>query len=256
MGRRTLLLIASILVAALGTALIWLYVQGADSRAQAGEAQVKLMVAAQPVSPGTPADKVSWTTRSFPRDYALALGGTAITTQQALQAAGVATTLIPANVPLLLTQFGPPAAATDVAPAPLLSNLTTGKEAITLTLPDPQRLAGLLQPNSLIRVYVTSASTRGTARTWVLLDRVRVLSSGPATGTTTGDKAAVPQANVALEVDDKQAKRVINAMSVGGGSGGGNGGGNSLWFALLGPGRVDPVGTGPGSGLTFVDPQS
>jgi pilus assembly protein CpaB len=33
MGRRTLLLIASILVAALGTALIWLYVQGADNRA-------------------------------------------------------------------------------------------------------------------------------------------------------------------------------------------------------------------------------
>ncbi len=35
MARRTLLLIASILTAALGTALIWLYVQGADTRAQA-----------------------------------------------------------------------------------------------------------------------------------------------------------------------------------------------------------------------------
>ena len=34
MARRTLLLIASILTAALGTALIWLYVQGADKRAQ------------------------------------------------------------------------------------------------------------------------------------------------------------------------------------------------------------------------------
>ncbi len=34
MARRTLLLIASILTAALGTALIWLYVQGADTRAQ------------------------------------------------------------------------------------------------------------------------------------------------------------------------------------------------------------------------------
>ena len=36
MGRRTLLLIASILVAALGTALIWLYVQGADEPCAAG----------------------------------------------------------------------------------------------------------------------------------------------------------------------------------------------------------------------------
>jgi pilus assembly protein CpaB len=33
-ARRTLLLIASILLAALGTALIWLYVQGAENRAQ------------------------------------------------------------------------------------------------------------------------------------------------------------------------------------------------------------------------------
>jgi pilus assembly protein CpaB len=253
MGRRTLLLIASILVAALGTALIWLYVQGADTRAQAGEAQVKLMVAAQPVQPGTPAGQVSWIARSFPSDYASALGGTAITSKQALDAAGVATTFIPANAPLVTSQFGSPAEATNVAPAPVLSNLTTGKEAITLTLPDPQRLAGLLQPNSLIRVYVTSASTRGAAKTWVLLDRVKVLSSGPATVATSGDKASVPQANVALEVNDNQAKRVINAMSVGGGSSSG-GGGNSLWFALLGPGRVGQVPTGPDRGLSFVDP--
>ena len=34
MARRTLLIIASILLAALGTALIWLYVQGAENRAQ------------------------------------------------------------------------------------------------------------------------------------------------------------------------------------------------------------------------------
>ena len=45
MGRRTLLLIASILVAALGTALIWLYVQGADSRAEATTTQVEVVVA-------------------------------------------------------------------------------------------------------------------------------------------------------------------------------------------------------------------
>src|SRR5690349_8673005 len=34
MGRRTLLLLASILVAATGTALLWVYVRSADDRAQ------------------------------------------------------------------------------------------------------------------------------------------------------------------------------------------------------------------------------
>jgi pilus assembly protein CpaB len=249
MGRRTLLLIASILVAALGTALIWLYVQGAESRAQAGEAQVKLMVATLKVEPGTPATQVQWAERSFSSDYAASLGDAAIRSPQALAAVGVATTLIPANVPLLRSQFGKTADAATTAPAPLLSNLTTGKEAITLTLADPPRLAGLLQPNSLIRVYVTasSASNRAVSKTWVLLDRVRVLSAGPATGTTSSSGAAgVPQANVALEVDDTQAKTVINAMSSGGG------GGNSLWFALLGPGPVKDVDTGPDHGLSFL----
>src|ERR687883_506893 len=100
MGRRTLLLIASILVAALGTALIWLYVQGAEARAQAGEAQVKLMVATQDVQPGTQAAQVQWAERSFSSDYATSLGPTAIRSPQALAGAGVATTLIPENVPL------------------------------------------------------------------------------------------------------------------------------------------------------------
>ncbi len=52
MGRRTLLLIASILVAALGTALIWLYVQGADTRAQADTSLVQVWVASKAASPG------------------------------------------------------------------------------------------------------------------------------------------------------------------------------------------------------------
>ena len=54
MGRRTLLLIASILVAALGTALIWLYVQGADTRAVSGETEVPVYVATRNVSMGQP----------------------------------------------------------------------------------------------------------------------------------------------------------------------------------------------------------
>jgi hypothetical protein len=96
-----------------------------------------------------------------------------------------------------------------------------------------------------VYVTTTSASNREVSKTWVLLDRVRVLSAGPPTGTTSGTgTAAVPLANVALEVSDSEAKRVINALSSGGG-------GNSLWFALLGPGPIGEVQTGPKAGLSF-----
>ena len=47
MGRRTLLLIASILIAAVGTALIGLYVRGADNRAQQTEGMVSALVATE-----------------------------------------------------------------------------------------------------------------------------------------------------------------------------------------------------------------
>src|SRR4051812_11096902 len=52
MGRRTLLLIASILVAAVGTALMGLYVRGADSRAQQTEGMVDALVATTTIAAG------------------------------------------------------------------------------------------------------------------------------------------------------------------------------------------------------------
>ena len=52
--RRTLLLLTAMLVAALGTALIYAYVRGADSRAQHGAERVPVLVAAADVTAGTP----------------------------------------------------------------------------------------------------------------------------------------------------------------------------------------------------------
>ena len=79
MGRRTLLLIASILVAALGTALIWLYVQGADKRAAAGTAQVQVLVAANTVRAGQPASQVQPQQRLLPQTIVDGLGGSLLT---------------------------------------------------------------------------------------------------------------------------------------------------------------------------------
>ena len=55
MGRRTLLLIAALVVAALGTTGIFLYVNGVDERAEAGYDLVEVLVATTPIAAGTSA---------------------------------------------------------------------------------------------------------------------------------------------------------------------------------------------------------
>jgi pilus assembly protein CpaB len=45
MGRRTMLLVAAFVVAALGTTLVFLYVNGVNDRAVADQKQVRVLVA-------------------------------------------------------------------------------------------------------------------------------------------------------------------------------------------------------------------
>ncbi|MGZ4613545.1 MAG: Flp pilus assembly protein CpaB, partial [Kineosporiaceae bacterium] len=68
MGRRSLLLIAAALCAALGTVLVWLYVQGADTRAAAGADLVEVEVTTGDVPADTPAEAVSVRTARVPPD--------------------------------------------------------------------------------------------------------------------------------------------------------------------------------------------
>jgi pilus assembly protein CpaB len=223
MGRRTLLLIASILVAALGTALIWLYVQGADSRAQADQAQVKVLVSDQTVQPGTPAAQIPARYQTFPQSFAQAFGPRLITDPSKMQ--GYAMTRIVAGTPLLADQFG----AAPAAPTPAVV-FDPAKLALQVSLPDPQRLAGILQPGDLIRIFVaTQGATKNRVTAQVLLDKIKVLSAGPVTqaNASTNEKAQVPQAIVTLELTNDQAKSLVASQAQGSG-------GNNLWFGLLG----------------------
>jgi pilus assembly protein CpaB len=233
MGRRTLLLIASILVAALGTALIWLYVQGADTRAVASETQVPVYVATRNVAVGQPLDRTVAVVKQLPQSLVAPLGGELVRSPSQLQ--GYAKTDITAGLPLLASQIS----NAQPAPAPAVA-LDPNKIALQMSLPDPQRLAGLLQPGSLIRIYVSQKSGSSPAQAKTLLDTVKVLASGPvaqpsgaagaagATGATgTTPNGQVPQANVVLEVTDGQAKTLVASQTEGSG-------GNNLWFGLLG----------------------
>jgi pilus assembly protein CpaB len=223
MGRRTLLLIASILVAALGTALIWLYVQGADTRAVASENQVPVYVTTQAVAAGQAVSPGIATVKQLPQSVVDALRGSLVTAPSEIK--GFAKTDIAPGLPLMTSQI----TADQVAPAPAVA-LGPEEVAMQVTLPDPQRLAGLLQPGSHIRVYA-SMKANGKAGVGVLFQNVRVLSVGPATGTTSNTKSDVPQAIVTLALTKQQPKALVLAMGSGAGT---------LWFGLLPTDKADP----------------
>ena len=53
MGRRTILIVSAVLLAAFGTLLVYLYVRGADNRADAGRTTQNVLVATTTIEAGT-----------------------------------------------------------------------------------------------------------------------------------------------------------------------------------------------------------
>lgn len=233
MGRRTLLLIAALLVAALGTALIWLYVQGADKRARDGYSTVSVYAAVTPLLAGAQWNTLQKEGASLKDVPQSVVPPGAVTVANASQLAGlVLRQPVSQQAVLTLDMFVKPGDATSSV------GLAEDKLAIEVSLADPARVAGLLRPGSEITIFATlnpgasgdsrTASTQK-AVTWVFLDRVLVLSSGGAVGTTVtqaNGTLSVPQALVGLQVSSKDAQKIVMTQ---------NGVQNvSLWFALRG----------------------
>jgi len=217
MERRTLLLIASILVAALGTALIWLYVQGADQRARSSQDLVTVYVLPQAVDAGTPGATVrqSVIAKRFSRESVAELQ--LVTDLDELSKLR-AKQRISAGLPLLTSQFDATGAAPTSPAQP-----DAGKVAMSVQLGDPQRVAGLLKPGSRVLVFATRKPIESNAslQALVLLTNVKVLAADGATAgavqvptqrQATG-AAAVPKALVTLELTPRDAGRVALTQS-------------------------------------------
>lgn len=220
MGRRTLLLIAALLIAALGTALIWLYVQGADDRARAGLRTVSVYTAGDTYKSSTKwADirvgngVVGAGLKDIPQS---ALPENALTVANLSQVEGkVLLQRVDKQAVLTVGMFGDPGDATST------TGLKDDMLAIEVSLEDPARVAGLLRPGSEITIFATSipeavdgkgAVVASKIITWVFLDKVTVLSSGGEVGTVVAQpngRPAVPQALVGLQVSSDDAQKII-----------------------------------------------
>lgn len=227
MGRRKILLVAAVVVAALGTALVFLYVRGADARAAAPYDTVEVLRATTAIQPGETIESAAangkLALQAVPQGQLLPNYQTTI---DALKGQVALTTVYPGEQ-IISDKFGSEAEADSPLQIP------KGKLAVSVNLTDPARVAGFVNPGSEVAIFLNGTDAlAGKPFTRLLLDRVSVLGVGSTTpvSTTTTDPAGqqtteqLPRTLMTLAVDQKDAQRLLYAS--------GNG---ELAFALLTP---------------------
>ena len=228
MDRRRLLLILAVFVAIIGTALVFLYVQGADNRAKDQVANIQVLRATQDVAAGEKYDdalaagKISL--QEVPKN--VATGNVGYQTSTDALKGKVASVPIFTGQVVVASQFGNTVQATSSALA-----IPKGMIAISVNLTDPDRVAGNIQNGSDVAIFVTgelkssaatgaAATDAGVQSTRLLLPKVTVLNVGspqpPTTSTTTADDGTqtteqLPRTLLTVAVTQKEAQKVILA---------------------------------------------
>jgi pilus assembly protein CpaB len=235
MGRRTLLVLAALVVAALGTVLVYLYVQGLENEYAAGQEPVQVLVAGTTIAAGTTGAQAegsgAFVLEEIPSSLVVegALGSpTAI-------ADLVAIGPIFAGEQIIESKFG------EIASSGLTFEEESGQLATSVQLSDPARVAGFVKPGSEVVIFVTltaadssgeddGGSSTPEAFTRVLLPRVPVVAVGNSTvvSQTVTDSSGqqtteeIPAAILTLGVTQDQALQIVHAQSQG-----------ELYFGLL-----------------------
>ncbi len=214
MGRRIALLITAVVIAAVGTTLVFFYVKGANDRALADTRPVEVLVAKTQVSAGTSvADAAAAGALIRQRIPQAAAANGALASIDPIREQVALTTIFPGQQ-ILAQMFGRSAsAATPLA-------MPKGTLAVSFQFADPNRVAGFVQPGSKIAVFHTGAVGSTEDSTQVLLERAQVIAVGPTTVSPPADpKAAnleaVPRALLTLALNQKDAQKMIFASQKG-----------------------------------------
>src|SRR5262245_38737459 len=255
MDRRRLLLMLAVFVAIIGTALVFLYVRGADNRAQSQFDSVAVLKATQNIAAGESYDDAvaagKIASASVPQTQ---LNEGYQTSMDALKGK-VAAVPIFAGQQIINGQFGNTVvASTTNLPIP------KGMIAISVQLNDPDRVAGNVYPGSRVAVFATGlggpehkggsgagvgATGEPIDETALLLPNVLVLNVGDPVqaSTTTTDETGtqtteiLPRTLLTLAVSQKDAQKIILAQK--------GASADALTFGLLS--NTSQVRVGPGT---------
>lgn len=216
MDRRKVLLVVAAVVAALGTLLVFLYVRGADNRADSRYAAVTVLRATKQIEAGETvkaaqaAGKI--TSGSISRQDLLP---GALTSLDGV-ADQVATSTILPGEQLVSGKFGATGSATTGLTIP------KGRLAVSVNLTDPARVAGFVSPGDKVSVFMSGNDAKGPF-TRLLLPSVQVIGAGATTVVSTTKTAAdgaattdeLPKTLLTLALTQDEAERVLFAAQNG-----------------------------------------
>jgi len=225
MDRRRILLVVAVLVAALGSALVFLYTKGADTRAEKKFDTVEVLEATAVINPGEKFEDAQTAGKLALKPVAQdALLDGYQTTTDSLAGTVSLGTIYPGEQ-IIQAKWG-----TSVAVQSSLQ-IPDGMMAKSINLTDPGRVAGFVNPGSDVAVFFSGTdATSGLPFTRLLLDKVTVLGVGSTTpvSTTTTDQTGastteqLPRTLITLALTQQQVEKTTFASANG-----------ELSFALL-----------------------
>jgi pilus assembly protein CpaB len=218
MGRRTILLIVAVVVAVVGSGMVFLYVKGADDRAKQAQAPVAVLKAVAQLEPGESLADASAAGKidlmDVPAEQRLEGAMDSIGESGGL----VALARIYPNEQVTSTKFGTTGEQDTFSMPP-------GKFAISVNMTDTGRVAGFVAPGSKVALFVNAPVGRAQEPgVRLLLPEVQVIAVAQTTvttaTTTNGEGAAttteaLPRTLTTLAVDQEEAERVLLATKVG-----------------------------------------
>ena len=250
MSRRIILLIAAVLIAALGATGVFLYVRNVETEAEAEQELLQVLVATQTIPAGQTAGEAEAAgSFALTEIAAEAVAPGALSSIEPIRDLQALSPLY-AGEQILEQKFGTLGSAVPI-PIP------EGKLAVSIQLSDPARVAGFVAPGSEVAIFLTAVppvapdgdggggnNAETDTFTTVLLPRVQVIGAGQTTtvsrttttegGTQTTEE--IPLAILTLALEQDEAQQVVQAQTQG-----------SLYFGLLTDTseteRADPITT-------------
>jgi len=235
-GRRTLLLIAAVVIAAIGSTFVFIYAHDANNRALKDQEPQEVLVATKQISAGTSAAAAeaagSFDTKTVAKSSVVA-GALTLSDIEPIKDQVALAPIFPGEQ-ILRQQFGAVQVASSLPIPPKLI-------AISLQLGDPERVAGFVNPGAKVVIFGTIND-----ETRVILTRAEVIAVGPtttvarsvtdATGTTNTEN--LPKTILTLAVSQRSAQKVIFAQANG-----------DLYFGLT----TNQSEVSKGSGITLTN---
>jgi pilus assembly protein CpaB len=219
MDRRRILLIVAVIVALLGTALVFLYVRGADARAEDRFETTDVLTAVAPIEAGESIDDAAANGKlaleAVPQDSLLPNYQTSTETLSG----SVATVRILPGEQIVSDKFG---AAAEVDGGSALT-IPKGMMSISVSLSDTARVAGFINPGTKVAIFLNGTDPAGSTYSRLLVPEVQVIGVGSTTTTqtttTTPEGTAtteqLPRTLMTLALEQRDVEKVLFAQTSG-----------------------------------------